>query len=203
MTPAQDPCGVAPTEEQDGSTTYAITPGYSTADQSINGIHLVLRADSELEAETTLQVNVSATVDDNTLAQQPDPVASSVQIVATESLLVTQATARSAGAIIELSQGFRTSGSTCSPTTLDSQFGLYEFRLETKLSPGTLGTGQVGSATDGSGREVCHVPVLFSDVPPKDIYILATSYGDEPPCRACVYGFITTTDNAEIVFVDR
>jgi hypothetical protein len=198
--PTKAPCGVASTEEPDGSTTYSITPGYNTIDQTANGIYLVLITNDGLETGTTVQVNVSAVVDDETLAKQPHPVTSTVHSVDIESLFVQQATAGSTGAVLELRQGYSQSGASCSAAPSDSQVGLYEYGLETRFSIATMDTGKMGEATDGSGEAVCHIPVLFDNVPPRDIYILATSYGDDIPCRACVYGFITPTNNAEIVF---
>jgi hypothetical protein len=201
--PTKAPCGVASTEEPDGSTTYSITPGYNTIDQAANGIYLVLKANDGLETGTTVQVNVSAVVDDETLAEQPRPVTSTVHIVEIEFLLVQQVTAGSTGAVLELKQGYSESGSTCSAAPSDAQLGLYEYGLETRFSIATMNIGKMGEATDGSGKAVCHIPVLFDNVPPRDIYILATSYGNDIPCRACVYGFITPTDNAEIVFLQQ
>jgi hypothetical protein len=200
--PTQAPCSVTTTEESDGSTTYSITPGYNIVDETTNGIYLYLKAERNLEVGTILQVNVSATVDDSTLPEQPIPVTSTLHVVDKESLLTLQRSEEEIGAVLELQDGYSTTGQTCSFPASDTQLGLYEYGLNTRYSKATYGTGQLGSATDGSRSEVCHLPVLFANVPSKSIYILASAYGDDLPCRACVYGFITPTRGAEIVFAN-
>lgn len=200
LIPMQDPCAAMKSEGTDGSKTYSINPGYSPIDDSANGVYLVLRANSDLEIGSSLQVSVSATVDDDTLAEQPQPISSTIQVVSKESLLTPRTMTNTVGAILEATQGFTKSGLTCSTAPSSSQIGLYEYGLETRFSTATVVTGRIGVAGDGSGTEVCLMPIMFSNVPPRDLYVLATSYGDDFPCRACVYGLITASQDGEAVF---
>lgn len=201
LIPTQNPCGTTTSENADGSTTYSISPGYSMLDESTNGVYLLLEANSDVEEGASLQVKVLATVEDETLPEQPAPVTSTIQVVSTDSLLTPQDSLSSVvGATFEVREGFSRSGSTCSRPLSSSQVGLYEVGLETRFSATAASSGRIDVASDGSGTEVCLVPIVFDNVPTRDIYVLATSYGDDLPCRACVYGLITTTHNAEVMF---
>lgn len=200
LIPMKEPCDATKVQSSDGGITYSINPGYSSLDESANGVYLILRAQSDLKVGSSLQITASAIVDDDTLAEQPQQVESNILVVAEESLLTPQFKSNTFGATLEASQGFTKSGSTCSPAPPSSQIGLFEYGLKSKFATATMRTGILGVATNGSGAEVCLVPVVFNDVPSRSLYILATSYGDDMPCRACVYGLITTTQNAEAVF---
>lgn len=186
---------------EDGSgTTWAITPGYSPLDGAPNDIYVVLRADGDVVVGTSLQVNVSAIIDDDTLAEQPQGLSSSILVVSPESLLTPQSSPTTVGATLEAKEGYSASGASCYVAEPVSEIGLYEIGVEFRFSTATVGIGQLGTATDGSGTEVCLLPVVFSYIPHLDLYVLAAAGVDETPCRACVYGLITTTNDAEAVF---
>ncbi len=197
--PTEDPCKALKSEGSNGDMTFSINPGYSTLDDSANGVYLVLLANADVEIGSSMQVSVSAWVDDDRLAEQPQPVTSNIQIVSKESL-VTPQVPNTVGATLEAKHGFTKSGATCTTTAPSLQFDLYEYGVETKFSTEAIDIGHVGKATDGSDTEVCFLPMVFNDVPPRDLYVLATSSGDDFPCRACVYGLITTGQDAEAVF---
>jgi len=200
LIPMQHSCAAKKSEGNDGGITYVINLGYNTPDGSANGVYLVLRAANDVKIGSLLQVKASATVDDKTLAKQPQQVESNILVVSKKSLLTPQFQGGTVGATLEATRGFTKSRSTCSPTPSSSQIGLFEYGLQTKFASATVGTGMLGIATNGSGAEVCLIPITFADVPLRSLYILATSFGEDMPCRACVYGLITTSQNGEAVF---
>ena len=164
---------------------------------------MALRADDNLERDRLHRVSVSATVADDSLAEQPAEVISSIVTVGPASLYTPHSGSKSVGAVLEFTDGFTSLGLTCSTGEAPSQVGLWEVGLVTMFSATSPGLGILGVATDGSGAEVCFMPVLFTEIPPRDLYILATYDGMDSPCRACIYGTVTTTRGAEAVFPVR
>jgi len=198
--PEDRPCHLSTPTESLEDTIWTTTPGYDASEGTANGVYMTIRADDSLEPATALAIKVSATVDDNSLAEQPPEVASRILIVEPASLHTVQSGSDTVGAVLELRQGFTTSGSTCSVGEWPSQVGLWEVGLATLFAATSPGPGILDVATDGSGSVVCLVSVVFNDVPARDLYVIAAYDGLDLPCRACVFGTITTTLGTEPVF---
>lgn len=203
LLPVQYPCDTQVSTSEDGRKTYSIRPGYNPADGAMNGIYLVLKAGEDVAIGSSMQIQVVATVDDSTLSKQPEPVFAMLHVVSKDSLLVSRSNSGNVGAILEVKQNFTTSGSICGATEGVPQIGLYAMGLDTKFATATVGTGQLGEALDGTGARVCLIPLAFTDVPLRFLYIVARASGEELPCNACVYGLVTRSHDAEVVFPEQ
>jgi hypothetical protein len=197
-----DPCETQTAENPDGTTTLTLQPGYDR-DGAPNLILLPISLGSRSEIGSSHHLLVSAQIDDVTLANQPAPIEANMMVVEREALLSSQAP-DTVSAVIEFRTGFTKSRSQCFAQSHgpDVELGLYEIGLEGLLSTTTSTVGVLGEATDGSGTEVCHFVVDFEDVPSRLGYVMASGADSNlGPCRACVFGLVTTTEGGEQVFI--
>lgn len=66
----------------------------------------------------------------------------------------------------------------------------------------SISSGHRGTASDGSGRNVCIIEFQFERDPAVSTYQIAVvGAGETDPCRACILGIITPHERAEPVFI--
>lgn len=137
--------------------------------------------------------------------QRPGVVKSNVFVVNQESLVTPQQTTRVSG-LIEKRSGYSETSSGCTANNGDGsdELDLYEWGSATVLGRTYASMGTIGLATDGSGEKSCFLPFSFDNAMSYSIYAVATGpdsgYG---PCRACIIGFITTSQRSDQIFVDQ
>lgn len=105
---------------------------------------------------------------------------------------------------LEMTSNFSRRGDTC---TKDSAYGdtdlvLYEWGDTAELGRIAVPGGRIGSASTGTGAEACVFHFRFEDVPDLSVYTVAlVAEGELIPCRTCVLGVVTPSQEAELVFV--
>lgn len=200
--PKVSTCDIEAEERSDGETVITARPGF--AGGHANGIYLTLSFDPTLPIDTKLRIHTFLKVS----IGAPPAAAGAYQpvnaVVVDPSEMPAPGESGVLYARLEMTSNFSHQGNTCTKNgpSGGTELVLYEWGLTTELARIDMPTGRIGSASTGTGAEVCIIDIRFADMLDSSMYVLAqVAAGETFACRACVLGLVTSNVQAEQVFV--
>ncbi len=200
--PEVSTCDVNAETQGDGS--LLVTARTETTGGDSNGLYVTAEFGSNLPIDTLLQIDISLSVSGDVPAAAQDQQSSASALVINPSEV---SSSNESGVITgryEVHSGYFPQGDACSisDSSFEYELSLFEWGGSEALARMEVPTGRIGTASDGTGRDVCIIEFRFEDVPEYSVYMVAqTTVGDTFVCRSCVLGLITPSHDAEQIIV--
>lgn len=202
VVPEVSRCDVSVEKQEDGSMLVNARPGFVGVDS--NGLYVTVEFEADLPIDTLLQIYVSLSVPGDVPASDQNEQSLGVLVVDPSAVSSSTESGIVAGRY-EVHSGYFPQGDSCSisDSSSDYELSLFEWGApDSALARIQVPTGRIGSASDGTGGDVCIIEFRFEDVPEFSVYMVAElAAGQMDVCRACVLGLITPSQAAEQVIV--
>jgi hypothetical protein len=168
-------------------------------------VYVTVEFQSSLPIETLLEINVSLRVSGDVPASAQGAQQSLNALVVDPSEHLSHDESGTVSGRYEVHSSYSSQGESCSLTGLSSgyELSIHEWGApDVALARIRLPTGQIATASDGTGQNACIIEFSLEDVPEYSVYMVASlAVGQTDVCRACVLGLMTPTRNAEQVLV--
>lgn len=203
VVPEVSTCDVSTEKLGDGSILVTANPGFVSVNS--NGLYVTVEFQSTLSIDTFLQIDVSLSMSGDVPASAQNIEQSLGALVVDSSEISLSNESGTISGRYEAHSGYFPQGDACSisDSSFEYELSLFEWGgADVALARMELPTGRIGPASDGTGSDVCIIEFRFEGVPEYSVYMVAeTAAGQTDVCRACVWGLITPSQDADQVIV--
>lgn len=201
VAPEVSTCEIHTGKQEDGSILVVARPGFVGINS--NGLYVTMAFESNLAIDTLIEIDISLNVSGDVPAPARNNKQSLGALVVDPSEVSSSNERGNVSGRYEVHSGYVPQGTSCAISGQAPELSLFEWGdTNDALARMELPTGRIGTASDGTGSEVCIIEFRFEDVPEYSVYMVAqTMAGQADVCRACVWGLITPSQDADQVIV--